>query len=359
MNIQEINQLTKASVGKLTSDAYLAAFNDPQTGKDFAAKINALENAPRAAVAPRPNGRVRADEPAAETPASTSFDPSFDESPTPAPAAAAAPAPAAAAPGNLAVWEYQPKDSQGRPVGGLQRFKYDPSLPNEHPQSLASQLTKAHSCATSALKEKKTREFIESVGPEDTDYVELKRLTTFEHPEAESLNAVIESTLENGVRSALNLFKQSHPEFVLGEANAAAMVQWVAKSKRNPASGATWEAAWTALKPYLLPDEAEATPAPAPVATKTTPTVRSAGVPTGLSNTDVFNEEPVAVVRASVQGVNLVVNGKSTVMDLAGWNRLPSDAQKRILRVTQNAAAIDALYRADEDRKAAARGGNR
>lgn len=357
MNIAEINQLHHAGLGRLTSDAYKAAFEDPITGKQFAEKVNALESSPRPTAA-RPAGKVG--RPEAATPASTSFDPSFDDAPAPA-AAAPAPAPAqpAAVPGNLLVWEYQPVDKQNRPVGGLQRFKYDPRLPNEHPQSLASQLTKAHSCATTALKEKKTQEFIESVQPE-TEYREPQLLSISDHPEAAALNAITETAIANGVMSALNLFKANHPEFVLGEANAAAMTSWVAKSKRNPADGKTWEAAWQALKPYLLPDEAEATapaPAPAPVAAPAVRTKSTARVGTGLSNADVFNEEPV-VAPVAVQGVKLVIDGKAVVMDLRSWERQSSDLQKRALRNASNASAIDALYRADENRKAT-RGGKR
>lgn len=358
MNIQEINALTKASVGQLTSEQYLTAHNDPATGKQFAEKINQLENAPKTPAtetAARPHGNVRGPD---ATPASTSFDPSFDDAPAPAAAAPAPAAPAAPAPGTLAIWRYQPTDSQGRKVGGEQVFKYDPTLPVDDPQSLASQLTKAHSFATRALKEKKTQAFIESVTPaEDTGYQEPARLSMFDHPEAEKLNAMTDAAMNNGVLSALNLFKQRHPEFVLGKANAVAMLKWVEKSKRNPADGATWEAAWTALKPYLLPDEAEVAPAPAPVVEqpKAAPAVRSASasrVGTGLSNADVFNEEPV-VVPTTVQGVKLVIDGKTQVIDLRGWDRLTSDAQKRLLRNASNASAIDALYRADEERKAA------
>jgi hypothetical protein len=295
------------------------------------------------------------------------FDPSFDESPAPAPAPAAAQPAAASVPPmpreSMSVWEYQPRDSQQRPVGGLQRFYYDPSLPNEHPQSLPSQLSKAHSHATTALKAKKTQEFLDSVAATYTDYVEPKRLTIFEHPEAESLNAITENAMNNAVQSALSLFKQRHSEFVLSDANAVAMCSWVEKSKRNPASGATWEAAWTALKPFLLPDEATAAPAAAPVAAvpppapvvKAAPTVRRGGVATGLSNADIIADDDIFAAPVKVQGVKLLIDDKAVVMDLRSWDRLPSDKQKVILRNSANSAAITALYVADDERKAAAR----
>jgi hypothetical protein len=118
------------------------------------------------------------------------FDPSFDENPNDGPSSAAPAAgrargvrgrveqpaqPAAApaqpaAPGELAIWRYQPKDEQGRPVGGEQIFKYDPSLPIDDPKSLASQLTKSNMHATVALKAKRTQAVIDEVKKVDSGY---------------------------------------------------------------------------------------------------------------------------------------------------------------------------------------------
>jgi hypothetical protein len=359
--------LSKQELNAMTSDSYKAAFEGAH-GDDFRKRVSELENQP--AQTGRPRGNVRGDAPS-EQPASPAFDPSFDDVPNSGPSAAApapvpAAAPAAAEPmprDKMSVWEYQPRDQQNRPVGGLQRFYFDPSLPNEHPQSLASQLTRAHSCATTALKAKKTREFIDSVKSEDDGYVEPKLLTVFDHPEAEALNAMTATAMNNAVQSALSLFKQRHSEFVLGDDNAAAMVSWVIKSKRNPASGATWEAAWSALKPLLLPDEAEvAAPAPAPVAAApapkaaAVPTVRRGGVATGLSSADSFNPE-VEAAPVKVQGVKLLVDGRAVVMDLRTWDRQSSDFQKRALRNPNNAAAVNALYERQAQELAAARGG--
>ncbi len=372
MNIQEINQLTRASLDRLTSDAYKEAFNDPTTGKQFAEKINALENAPRTAPAPRPNGRVRADEPVA-APAPTSFDPSFDDSPAPAAAAPAATAPApapaqpaaqpvATVPGELAIWEYQPTDKEGRPLGGVQRFKYDPRLPPSDPKSLASQLTKSNIHVRRMANERKIEAVIDSVKQVATGYKEPQFLTTDQHPEAAALNEITRNTIATGMQSAMNAFRLNHPEFVFGEANAAAMVAWVEKSGRSPVDAQSWELAWAALKPYIsaepAPTVAEVpapapTPAPAAAPVAAVPAVRHAsGVPTGLSNADVFNEEPIALA-PKVQGVRVVIDGKTQVVDLRTWDRIPSDVQKRALRNSSNASAIDALYRAEDERKAA------
>lgn len=365
MNIQEISQLDHVSLGRLTSDAYKAAFEDPTTGKQFAEKVNALESSPRPAT--RKAGNVRGEEPA-PTPAMNNFDPSFDDDPASVPAAAqpaAEPAPQPAASAKLLLWEYQPTDSAGRPLGGKQAFRYDATLPNEHPQSLASQLTKSNMHAVRIARERKVADVIESVKPVG-GYEPPKFLSVSDHPEYASLNAITESTIKNAVSSALNVFKQNHPEFVLSEENAVAMVSFVQKSCRNPADAQSWESAWQSLRPYIGSEATPATeasvvvsaPAPAPVIVTPAPAVRPSStgrVGTGISNADVFNDEPVFEQPAKVQGVRLIIDGKAVVMDLRTWDRQSSDFQKRVLRNRANAAAINALYEAQAQQATARR----
>jgi hypothetical protein len=53
-----------------------------------------------------------------------------------------------------------------------------------------------------------------------------------------------------------------------------------------------------------------------------------------------------------------MIDNKIQAMTLQSWERLSSDAQKRILRNSANAAAIETLYTADNAaRQAAARSG--
>ena len=57
-------------------------------------------------------------------------------------------------------------------------------------------------------------------------------------------------------------------------------------------------------------------------------------------------------------GVKIVMpDGKTQVMTLAAYDRLGTDVQKRILRNGSNQAAIEALTIADDQAKAARRGG--
>ena len=44
MNIAEINQLTHASLNKLTSEQYLEEHNDSTTGKTFDIKVKKIKN---------------------------------------------------------------------------------------------------------------------------------------------------------------------------------------------------------------------------------------------------------------------------------------------------------------------------
>jgi hypothetical protein len=344
----------------MTSDAYKEAF-EGQNGDEFRQRVSELENAPRTAT--RPRGNVRGEEATTPTPGMTSFDPSFDDQPAAAPAAAApaqpASQPVATTPGQLLVWEYQPTDAQNRPLGGVQRFKYDPTLPATDPKSLASQLTKSNIHVRRMANERKIEAIIDSVKTVATGYSEPTFLTPEQHPNADAINELTRNAIVNGTLSAMNVFKQNHPEFVLGEANAVAMTRWVEKSGRSPADAQTWELAFKALKPHLATVEVAAEPVavepvvevPAPA-----PAVRRAnGVPTGISNADTFNEEPIAVA-AKVQGVRIVLDGKTQIVDLRTWDRIPSDVQKRALRNQSNASAIDSLYRAADERRAAARG---
>jgi hypothetical protein len=372
--------LTRQQLDAMTSEQYKENFQGPN-GEAFRARINELENGPRPA-ATRPAGNVRGDDPT-PTPGMTSFDPSFDNDPNDGPSSAApaaapkargvrgrverpaqpaaaladAPAQPAAAPaaGTLAIWRYQPKDEQGRPVGGEQVFKYDPSLPIDDPKSLASQLTKSNMHATVALKAKRTQAVIDEVKKVETGYKPPVFLTADQHPDFEALNEVTRNTIANGTQSAMNAFRMAHPEFVACEDNAIALVKWVEKSGRSPVDAQTWELAWAALKPYLAvpvaaPVVEVPAPAPAPVPAAAAPvaaTTRHAlGAATGLSDADVFNVEPVAVA-SKVQGVKIVLDGKPQVLDLRAWERMSSDVQKRILRSQSNASAIETLYGAD------------
>jgi hypothetical protein len=269
----------------------------------------------------------------------------------------------------MSVWSYFATDEKGRKIGGEQKFFYDPNLPAEDPNSLASQLTKSNIHVRRMANRRKVEAVIESVKSVD-GYKPPTLLTTDQHPNAQELNAMTMSAHDNAVRSALNLFRQNHPEFPLGNENAVAMMSWIAKSGRSPLEEQTWEVAWQSLRSYLVTETPAAeipapAPAPAPVVTAPVAVAAAPAVPpsnagrfgTGLSSADSFNPE-VEAMPAKVAGVRLTMSdGTKQVMTLQEWNRQSSEFQKRVLRSSANAAQIEALYDAEDQRKAAVRSG--
>jgi hypothetical protein len=356
MNIQEINQLTKASVAKLTSDAYLAAFNDEQTGKIFAQKINDLENAPKSAPTPRPNGRVRADEPAvAPTPG---FDPSFDDSPNPPAAQPATETQPAVAEPSIELPEkihrYQPVDHNGRAVGGEQVFKYRTDA------ELIEKLTKAHSASSARIRElsrDRKLEEIATAGPTEKNFVPSTEVPkTIEELSRELLEQRQQNFLLS-VREALNNWQLGNPEWAekyrANPENAKSLVLAISRAGDDPSDPASYQRAFVAMKDFLEPvvaAEPIAAPAPVPVvaapapAVASTPTHHAVGVASGLSDANAFNGPDPFEVQPKVKGMKLVIDGKTVVMDLRTWDRQGSDFQKRALRNPNNATIVNQMY---------------
>ncbi len=394
MNIAEISQLTHASLNKLTSEAYKDAFSDPQTGDAFRARINELENSPRPA-ASRPAGNVRADAPT-PTPAMTSFDPSFDSDPNDGPSSAAAAVPPArgvrgrveqpaaaqpaAAPIDAAaqpaapatvdeslpelVHEYQPVDRSGRPVGHKQSFKYRTQA------ELIEKLTAAHSAASAHIREltrNKRLEEIVAVGPTEKNFTPSTEVPKTMEELAKELLEQRQQNFLLSVREALNAFQLSADwAKYRSAANAESVVLAVERLGLSPAEPLSYHTAFQHMKAVLEPVVVAAEPAPAPtpapvaaVAATPAPAVRRTaqpvGVSTGISNVDSFNEEP-DFAPAKVPGVRLVLSdGKSQVMTLQAWEKLPSEKQRRILLNAANANAIESLFVAANEQRMAAR----
>ena len=383
MDSQAIAKLTKESVSRLTSEEYLAAHNDPTTGKDFAAKINQLDSQPRVATtATRAHGNVRQDAPS-EQPAAQPFDPSFDELPgTEAPAAAAVAEPVAqpvvAQPvvtdfSNLPLLEhsYQPMVN-GKKAGGLQNFKYRTVNDPNDPNSLVAQLQRAHSYASARIRtlsrDRKLDE-ITAAGAAPRIQPEKEIPATVEGLAAE-LRAQRESNFVLSVRAAVNEFQASMDWTKYRSAeNAQSVVLAVERAGDDPTDPASYQRAFNNMQQFLEPvvvtpapvaEVSTPAPAPAPVAATPAPAVSRVayGVPTGISDVDAFNgTDPFEIQPTKVVGVRIVDGGKTTVMTLGEWNKMSSDSQKRILRSSANAAQIEALYEAADAAKAAARGG--
>ena len=370
LTIEQIQSLDRASLDRMTSDAYKENFDaatNPNAAQ-FRARIEAIENAPRTAT--RVRGNVRGEEASAPTP-TPGFDPSFDDSPNPPaaqPAAAVEPAAPATVDESLPelIHEYQPVDRNGRPVGGMQRFKYRTDA------ELIEKLTKAHSASSARIRElsrDRKLEEIAAAGVAPRTQTEKEIPTTVEGLAAE-LRAQREANYLLSVREALNNFRLSNKEwdkYSGNPENAKSIVLAVERAGDDPSDPASYHRAMANMQQFLEPAVAAdpaptPDPTPAPVAaTPAVPTARAAqhvGVSTGISDANAFNgTDPFEVAPAKVLGVKLIVDNKTVVMTLQAWNQLPSEKQRRILNNASNANAVESLYLAEDARKAAARSG--
>jgi hypothetical protein len=381
LTIEQIQSLDRASLDKMTSDSYKENYDsktNPLAGQ-FRARIEAIERGPRTTT--RPAGSVRGPEPSA-TPASTSFDPSFDDVPASAPDfPAAAPAPVAAQPAaqpaavvtdfsQLPELEhsYQPM-VDGKPAGGRQTFRYRTVNDPNDPNSLVLQLQRAHSYASArirTLSRDRKLDSIAAAGAAPRTQTEKEVPTTVEGLAVE-LKAQREQNFALSVRAAVNEFQASvdWAKYRSNE-NAQSVILAVERAADDPTDPASYQRAFNNMKEFLVPVAMEPIPAPAPAPVAATPApatpaVRPANtsrIATGLSNADQTSlEDPVFEQPIKVVGVKLLIDGKSQMMDFRSWDRLSSDSQKKILRNSANAAAINALYDAENERRAAARGG--
>ena len=368
---------TKRQIDQMSSAEYKNHFD---TDPEFRAAIDAapvVEDRNPDLPLSTPTARER--QQAAERLVDPSFDPSFDEDPnfpsadvaievggpivssTAAPAAVELPAPVLEAPVTVApvaplvevlapekVHEYQPLDKSGRPVGGMQRFKYRTE------RELIDKLTDAHMNATAALRGAlRTAEVagLENAVPEGI--TPIQKMTIFatlteeqkqnltedlqdpakavnarnllqESARNEAINQVQQRSFENAVRYSINSFQVNHPDFYRCLENNAALISWVEKRGADPTDVNNFEKAYAALqatgglyaRPVTNPQAAPAleTPAPTVREEKTVPktqapvveaarissvtppqATRTAAPSTGLTRADVSSEvgEPI------------------------------------------------------------------
>jgi hypothetical protein len=368
LTVEQIQNLDRAGLNRMTSEQYKETFDDPTLGDAFRKRIDFIENSPKTAPTQRPNGRVRADESVVSAPTPTTFDPSWDDSPNPPAVAAPAPALVAATEGEEKVHSYQPVDRNGRPVGGKQVFKYRTDA------ELIEKLTKAHSASSARIRElsrDRKLDSIASAGKAPRTQPEKEIPTTVEGLAAE-LRAQRESNFVLSVRAAVNEFQASvdWAKYRSNE-NAQSVILAVERAGDDPTDPASYQRAFLNMQQFLEPvvpataaATVEPTPAPAPAPKAATPApvtpavrpANTARIATGLSNADQTSlEDPVFEQPIKVVGVKLLIDGKSQVMDFRSWDHLSSDSQKKILRNSANAAAINALYDAENERRAAAR----
>jgi hypothetical protein len=351
LTLEQIAALTPKSLDRLKSDDYRDTFQDALVGITFKDKVNSMSNEP---VQPRPaDSGIRR----AAVPVEMQNSPEWEgEEPPAVVAPKAAVQPVAAAPATMKEWVYQPTSKDGVAIGGIQRFLFDPTLPNEDPKSLASQLTKAHTEATRALRLRKVEDTVSrahEIAPPDKPYNEPKLLDPSQ-PNAAEINELTKQAVQNGVLSSLSLFQQRHPEYVRSESSAAALCRFVHNAGMSPANPESWEKAWAALRDVLQPEQPVAVAADEPAPVAVLPRVRASGTPTpiasGLSSVDSWSEyqEPMVITpKVAPMGQRLYTERELSLM--------PADNMKRLLANKAQAALINQSWDAIEQAKAQAR----
>src|SRR5580692_5943752 len=250
LTIEQIQSLDRASLDRMTSDAYKENFDaatNPNAAQ-FRARIEAIENAPRTAT--RVRGNVRGEEASAPTP-TPGFDPSFDDSPNPPaaqPAAAVEPAAPATVDESLPelIHEYQPVDRNGRPVGGMQRFKYRTDA------ELIEKLTKAHSASSARIRElsrNKKLEEIVAAGPTAKNFTPSTEVPKTMEELAKELLEQRQQNFLLSVREALNAFQLSADwAKYRSHANAESVVLAVERLGLSPAEPQSYHTAFQHMK---------------------------------------------------------------------------------------------------------------
>jgi hypothetical protein len=359
---------TKAQVDTMTSEQYKENFNnDPEFRAYIDGEYNSAPN-----TATRPAGSVRPAD--VQTPAQTfANDPSWADEEQPAPVSAAAqpaaqPAPVAELPEK--IHEYQPVDRNGRPVGGKQVFKYRTQ------DELIEKLTKAHSASSARIRELSRSRKLDEITDAGVTATKVPRPTDAvpATPEelAKELRSVRESNYALAIRVAVNTFLENCPEYAQryrSQENNESLILAVGRAADDETDPDSYMRAFAKLRdvmdpvmPATAPAAAVPAPTPAPVEQpkRAGPAIRPANanrIGTGLSSADSFNPE-VEAAPTKVAGVRLVMpNGQTKVMTLADWNKQSSEFQKRVLRNGSNAAQINALYDAEDQKRTAARSG--
>jgi hypothetical protein len=284
----------------------------------------------------------------------TSFDPSFDDSPNPPAAQPATETQPAVAEPSIELPEkihrYQPVDHNGRAVGGEQVFKYRTDA------ELIEKLTKAHSASSARIRElsrNKKLEEIVAAGPTAKNFTPSTEVPKTMEELAKELLEERQQNFLLSVREALNAFQLSADwAKYRSHANAESVVLAVERLGLSPAEPQSYHTAFQHMKAVLEPVVAEV-PAPVPVvaapvvaapAVSPTTTRHAVGVATGLSSFDGGEDYTPAAPLAKTQGMKLVIDGKTVVMDLRTWDRQGSDFQKRALRNPANAAIVNQMY---------------
>lgn len=385
---------TKQDIDKLSADEYRDKLqNEP----GFADAVNAIEFGVKDARDRQSTQRAGYQPAAAQV--VIGHDPEGREIYGDAPGVAVVPAaeiPVAEVPATVApveeIYEYQPTDDNGLPIGGIQRIKYTgkddliAKLAKNHSESIKGMRKLSRNVRLGISDEQPVADEIPETAPKYTAEDEVVRFTEADFPglapetakkKAEALNRNQDETIQNRALLEANAFTAAEPRYVRSNDNMQELLTWMVKRNLKPVR-ANFQLAFDSLVAkgiLLLPPmkrEEATVPVVAPVANGseisapatvdsriTVPPVAQpkrpvAGVGTGLTDSNTSNVEPITR-DPLVEGFILEVpvmdeKGKATgqvkvYKGLEALDKMPSDEYKRRYNAnpTQFIKQVDAV----------------
>ena len=327
---------TKQDIDKLSADEYRDKLqNEP----GFADSVNAIEFGVKDARDRQSTQRAGYQPAAAQV--VTGYDPEGREIYGDAPGVAVVPAaeiPVAEVPATVVpvvpveeIYEYQPTDDNGQPIGGIQRIKYTgkddliAKLAKNHSESIKGMRKLARNARLGISDEQSVAEEIPETAPKYSAADEVVRFTEADFPglvpevakkKAKALNDNQDETIQNRALLEANAFTAAEPRYVRSNDNMQELLTWMVKRNLKPVR-ANFQLAFDSLVakgilsiPPTKREEATV-PVVAPVANGseisapatvdsriTVPPVAQpkrpvAGVGTGLTDSNTSNVEPI------------------------------------------------------------------
>ena len=346
---------TKDQVNKMTSEEYKSNFNNDPAFREFVDTGMPEQPIARTAV---PTGTSTARDRAqlVARKAEGGFDPSFDDLPAPAAVAVLEPPvevvaePVVVPPAELPerIHEYQPRDKEGRAIGGIQRFKYRTE------SELIEKLTKAHSEASSKIRELVEEKVLSGTeAPTDTTVAGVLALrpvltaeeradweTKLQDPETSARaqyvldrdedhqfsNSLVQRNFENSVLLALESFKNRNRDYVGSNDNAAKLIGYIERRGLDPADVRNYQKAYDVLRESGIITSASnqsRVPELAPVTPnvreeKTVPTTQAPTEATARISPEVPSQEkrPVAPISTGLSNTDSISEGETTAKSI-------------------------------------------
>ena len=386
---------TKQDIDKLSADEYRDKLqNEP----GFADAVNAIEFGVKDA-RDRQSTQRAGYQPAAAAQVVIGHDPEGREIYGDAPGVAVVPAaeiPVAEVPATVApveeIYEYQPTDDNGLPIGGIQRIKYTgkddliAKLAKNHSESIKGMRKLSRNVRLGISDEQPVADEIPETAPKYTAEDDVVRFTEADFPglapetakkKAEALNRNQDETIQNRALLEANAFTAAEPRYVRSNDNMQELLTWMVKRNLKPVR-ANFQLAFDSLVakgilsiPPTKREEATV-PVVAPVANGseisapatvdsriTVPPVAQpkrpvAGVGTGLTDSNTSNVEPITrdplvenfILEVPVHDEKGKATGQVKVYKgLEALDKMPSDEYKRRYNAnpTQFIKQVDAV----------------